>query len=166
VNPEALKRLEGLIDIYLPDLKYLDENLAGAYSGAADYPDVAKAALAEMYRQVGPVRFREVKQEPEPMLERGMVVRHLLLPGALADAKRIIAWLYESYGDSIYLSLMSQYTPGAAVAKHPILKRRIRRKDYDALVDHALELGVTNAFIQEGSAADESFIPEFDYEGV
>jgi putative pyruvate formate lyase activating enzyme len=166
VNPEALKRLEGLIDIYLPDLKYLDENLAGAYSGAADYPDVAKAALAEMYRQVGPVRFRMVKQEPEPMLERGMVVRHLLLPGALADAKRIIAWLYESYGDSIYLSLMSQYTPGAAVAKHPILKRRIRRKDYDALVDHALELGVTNAFIQEGSAADESFIPEFDYEGV
>jgi putative pyruvate formate lyase activating enzyme len=166
VNLQALRRLDGLIDIYLPDFKYLDEKLAGDYSGAADYPAVAKAALSEMYRQVGSVRFHQVAQEPEPMLSRGMVVRHLLLPGALEDAKRIVSYLYETYGDTVYVSLLSQYTPGAAVAAHPILHRRIRKKDYDALVDFAIDLGVTNAFIQEGSAASESFIPEFNYEGV
>lgn len=166
VNVDALRELDGLIDIYLPDLKYLDEMHAGAYSGAPDYPKVAKAALQEMYRQVGAVQFAQVSGEENEMMRRGMVVRHLLLPGALPDAKRIVAYLYETYGDDIYISLMSQYTPGPAVADHPLLRRRVRRKDYDALVDEAIRLGVDNAFIQEGSAADESFIPAFDYEGV
>lgn len=166
VTVEALRMLDGRIDIYLPDLKYLDEVHAGEYSGAPDYPGVAKAALQEMYRQVGAVQFTQVPGEEEPMLRRGMVVRHLLLPGALADAKRIVAYLYDTYGDDIYISLMSQYTPGEAVAGHPVLHRRVCRKDYDALVDEALQLGIENAFIQEGSAADESFIPAFDYEGV
>lgn len=166
VTVEALRELEGLIDIYLPDLKYLDEAHAKEYSGARGYPDVAKAALQEMFRQVGAVRFGEMPGEEEPMLCGGMVVRHLLLPGALADAKRIVAYLYDTYGDDIYISLMSQYTPGKAVEQHPLLHRRVRRKDYDALVDEAIRLGVENAFIQEGSAADESFIPAFDYQGV
>lgn len=166
VTVEALRMLDGLIDIYLPDLKYLDEAHAGEYSGAPDYPQVAKAALQEMFRQAGKVSFVQIPGEPEPMLQRGMVVRHLLLPGALDDAKRIVAYLYDTYGDRIYLSLMSQYTPGAAVAEHPVLRRHVRRKDYEALVDEAIRIGVENAFIQEGSAADESFIPEFDYEGV
>ena len=166
VTVEALRQLDGLIDIYLPDLKYLDEAHAGEYSLAPDYPKVAKAALHEMYRQVGKVRFMQVQNEEEPMLAGGMVVRHLLLPGALDDAKRIVAYLYDTYGDDIYISLMSQYTPGPAVADHPLLRRRVRRKDYDALVDEAIRIGVENAFIQEGSAADESFIPAFDYEGV
>ena len=166
VTVEALRGLDGLIDIYLPDLKYLDEVHAGAYSLAPDYPDVAKAAIREMFRQVGTVRVMQVQNEEEPMLARGMVVRHLLLPGALDDAKQIVAYLYHTYGDDIYISLMSQYTPGEAVAAHPLLRRRVRRKDYDALVDEAIRLGVENAFIQEGSAADESFIPAFDYEGV
>ena len=166
VTVEALRELEGLIDIYLPDLKYLDAAHAKEYSGAQDYPDVARAALQEMYRQVGAVRFGEMPGEEEPMLCGGMVVRHLLLPGALADAKRIVAYLYDTYGDDIYISLMSQYTPGKAVEQHPVLHRRVRRKDYDALVDEAIRLGVENAFIQEGSAADESFIPAFDYQGV
>ena len=154
VRVEALRELEGLIDIYLPDLKYMDEAHAREYSGAPDYPQVAKAALQEMYRQVGAVRFAEVSGEEEPMLRRGMVVRHLLLPGALADAKRIVAYLYDTYGDDIYISLMSQYTPGKAVEQHPVLHRRVRRKDYDALVDEAIRRGVENAFIQEGSAAE------------
>lgn len=166
VTVEALRELEGLIDIYLPDLKYLDAAHAKEYSGAQDYPDVARAALQEMYRQVGAIRFGEMPGEEEPMLCGGMVVRHLLLPGALADAKRIVAYLYDTYGDDIYISLMSQYTPGKAVEQHPVLHRRVRRKDYDALVDEAIRLGVENAFIQEGSAADESFIPAFDYQGV
>lgn len=166
VTVEALRELNGLIDIYLPDLKYLDEAHAREYSGAPDYPGVAKAALQEMYRQVGAVRFAQMPGEEEPMLRGGMVVRHLLLPGALADAKRIVAYLYDTYGDDIYISLMSQYTPGKTVEQHPVLHRRVRRKDYDALVDEAIRLGIENAFIQEGSAADESFIPAFDYEGV
>ena len=166
VTVEALRELDGLIDIYLPDLKYLDETRAGEYSLAPDYPKVAKAALREMFRQVGAVQLMNMQKEEEPMLARGMVVRHLLLPGALDDAKRIVAYLYHTYGDDIYISLMSQYTPGEAVADHPLLRRRVRRKDYDALVDEAIRLGVENAFIQEGSAADESFIPAFDYEGV
>lgn len=166
VSVEALRMLDGLIDIYLPDFKYLDEAHARDYSGAADYPQVAQAALREMYRQVGTAGFTDVTGEEEPMLRRGMIVRHLLLPGALADAKRILAYLYDTYGDHIYISLMSQYTPGQAVAGHPLLRRRVRRKDYEALVDEAIRLGIENAFIQEGSAADESFIPAFDYEGV
>lgn len=165
VNAKALRMLDGLIDIYLPDLKYLDAAHAEEYSGAPDYPQTAKAALQEMFRQVGTVRFAQVDGEEEPMLRRGMVVRHLLLPGALADAKRIVAYLYDTYGDDIYISLMSQYTPGKAV-ENPVLHRRVRRKDYDALVDEAIRLGVEHAFIQEGSAADESFIPAFDYQGV
>ena len=166
VSVEALRMLDGLIDIYLPDLKYLDGTHARDYSGAADYPQVAQAALQEMYRQVGMAMFVDVAGEEEPMLRRGMIVRHLLLPGALADAKRIVAYLYETYGDDIYISLMSQYTPGPSVAGHPLLRRKVRRKDYEALVDEAIRIGVENAFIQEGSAADESFIPAFDYEGV
>ena len=166
VAVEALRELDGLIDIYLPDLKYLDGAHAGAYSGAPDYPEVAKAALTEMFRQVGAVQLVQTQAEEEPMLACGMVVRHLLLPGALDDAKRIVAYLYDTYGDDIYISLMSQYTPGEAVKDHPLLHRRVRRKEYDALVDEAIRLGVENAFIQEKSAADESFIPVFDYEGV
>ena len=166
VTVEALRRLEGLVSIYLPDLKYLDGVRAKEYSGAADYPDVAKSALKEMFRQVGPVKFMQMQNEEEPMLSGGMVVRHLLLPGALDDAKQIVAYLYDTYGDDIYISLMSQYTPPEAVADHPLLHRRVRKKDYEALVDYAIALGVEHAFIQEGSAADESFIPAFDYEGV
>lgn len=166
VTVEALRQLDGLIDIYLPDLKYFDAQRAAEYSGAGDYPQTARAAIAEMYRQVGGVVLAQTAHEEEPMLVRGVVVRHLLLPGALADAKRIVKYLYDTYGDDVYLSLMSQYTPTEAVREHPVLHRRVRRRDYDALVDWAIRLGVEHAFIQEGRAADESFIPAFDYQGV
>lgn len=166
VTVEALRQLDGLIDIYLPDLKYFDAQRAAEYSGAGDYPQTARAAIAEMYRQVGGVVLAQTAYEEEPMLVRGVVVRHLLLPGALADAKRIVKYLYDTYGANVYLSLMSQYTPTEAVREHPVLHRRVRRRDYDALVDWAIRLGVEHAFIQEGRAADESFIPAFDYQGV
>ena len=166
VTVEALRLLDGLIDIYLPDFKYMDETRAKEYSGAPDYPTVAQAALGEMYRQVGPPVFSQVSGEEEPMLIRGMIVRHLLLPGALTDAKRIVTYLHETYGDGIYLSLMSQYTPPEELSGHPFLGKKVRKKDYDALVDEAIRLGVECAYIQEGEAADESFIPAFDYEGV
>lgn len=166
VSLEALRMLDGWIDVYLPDFKYMDSEHARAYSGAADYPEVAKAALAEMFRQVGPVQFATVAGETEPMLVRGMLVRHLLLPGAVADAKRVIAYLHRTYGNDIYLSLMNQYTPGARVLEHPLLHRKVRRKEYEAWIDAAIEMGIEQAFVQEGSAAEESFIPAFDYEGV
>ena len=166
VSLEALRMLDGWIDVYLPDFKYMDSEHARAYSGAADYPEVAKAALAEMFRQVGPVQFATVDGETEPMLVRGMLVRHLLLPGAVADAKRVITYLHRTYGNDIYLSLMNQYTPGARVLEHPLLHRKVRRKEYEAWIDAAIELGIEQAFVQEGSAAEESFIPAFDYEGV
>ena len=166
VSLEALRMLDGWIDVYLPDFKYMDSEHARAYSGAADYPEVAKAALAEMFRQVGPVQFATVDGEAEPMLVRGMLVRHLLLPGAVADAKRVITYLHRTYGNDIYLSLMNQYTPGARVLEHPLLHRKVRRKEYEAWIDAAIELGIEQAFVQEGSAAEESFIPAFDYEGV
>ena len=166
VSLEALRMLDGWIDVYLPDFKYMDSEHARAYSGAADYPEVAKAALAEMFRQVGPVQFATVDEETEPMLVRGMLVRHLLLPGAVADAKRVITYLHRTYGNDIYLSLMNQYTPGARVLEHPLLHRKVRRKEYEAWIDAAIELGIEQAFVQEGSAAEESFIPAFDYEGV
>lgn len=166
VTVEALRQLDGLIDIYLPDFKYMDGARAGEYSKAPGYPQVAKAAVAEMYRQVGGAVFESVPGEAQPVMKRGVVVRHLLLPGGLADAKRIVSYLYETYKDAVYISLLRQYTPGEAVAEHPLLGRPVKKRNYDALVDYALSLGVEHAFIQERGAVGESFIPAFDYEGV
>lgn len=166
VTVEALRRLDGLIDVYLPDLKYMDGARAAAYSNAPDYPQAAKAAIAEMYRQVGPVRFEAVSGEPEPLIKRGVIVRHLLLPGGLADAKRAVAHVYETYGEAVYLSLLGQYTPMEAVKDDPLLGHPLKRKSYGALVDYAISLGVEHAFIQEGGAVGERFIPAFDCEGV
>lgn len=166
VTVEALRRLDGLIDVYLPDFKYMDEARAGEYSCAPDYPRAAMAAIGEMYRQVGRAQFASVPGEDEPLIKRGVIVRHLLLPGGLGEAKRIVAYLYETYKDAVYMSLLRQYTPVDAVRQHPLLGHLVKRKNYDALVDYALSLGVEHAFIQEGGAVSESFIPAFDYEGV
>ena len=158
---EAIRMLDGLVDIYLPDLKYVSSQLSARYSGAPDYFTVASAALAEMVRQTGPAVFDE-----RDMLVRGTVVRHLLLPGCLEDSKAVIRYLYETYGDQIYISIMNQYTPLAHVKKWPEIDRRVTEEEYDALVDYAIDLGVENGFIQEGETAEESFIPAFDIEGV
>lgn len=158
---EAIRMLDGLVDIYLPDLKYVSSQLSARYSGAPDYFAVASAALEEMVRQTGPAVFDE-----RDMLVRGTVVRHLLLPGCLEDSKAVIRYLYETYGDQIYISIMNQYTPLAHVKKWPEIDRRVTEEEYDALVDYAIDLGVENGFIQEGETAEESFIPAFDIEGV
>lgn len=158
---ETLKLLDGYIDIYLPDFKYMDKTLAGRYSKAEDYPDRAKEALAEMVRQTGKPRFFD-----NGMMAGGVIVRHLMLPGQLMDSKHIVKYLYETYGDKIYISLMNQYTPLRNVRDIPELNRTVRKKSYDKLIDYALSLGVVNAFIQEGPTAKESFIPPFDGEGL
>lgn len=158
-NTETLKLLEGWVDVYLTDFKYLSTALSGAYSHAADYAEAAKPALAEMVRQTGAARF-----SPEGMMEQGVIVRHLLLPGQTADSRAVVEYLYHTYGDRIWISLMNQYTPLPWVQQDPLLCRRVTRQEYDAVVDYAVALGVENGFTQEGEAASESFIPQFEGE--
>lgn len=156
----SLAILDGLIDIYLPDFKYVSHNLSKCYSHAADYFEVAGRALAEMFRQVGPPVF------DGDLLKKGIIARHLLLPGCTEDSKAVIRYLYETYHDNIFISIMNQYTPLPQVASYPELNRKITVEEYDEVVDFAIDLGVENGFIQEGDTADESFIPDFDFTGL
>ena len=158
-NVEALRKLDGLVDIYLPDLKYYTDRTALKFSSAADYPNVARAAIAEMYRQVGETRFNE-----GGIMTRGMIVRILLLPGHVAEAKLSLKYLFDNYGDSIYISLMNQYTPMPGM--QPPLDRTVTREEYYQLLDYADKIGLKNGFTQEFGTAKESFIPPFDNTGI
>lgn len=158
---ETLEMLDGLVDIYLPDCKYYSEELAKKYSHAPLYFEVASKAIEEMVRQVGSPKFDE-----EGIMQKGVIVRHLMLPGKLMDSKAIVKYLYGQYKDTIYMSLMNQYTPLPHVIDYPELNRKVSRKSYERLIQYALDLGVENAFIQEGETAIESFIPIFNGEGV
>lgn len=158
---ETLKKLEGYVDVYLPDFKYMDEELGRKYSNAGNYSEIAKKAIDEMVRQVGNAQF-----DSRGILKKGVVVRHLVLPGYTADSKEIIKYLYDTYGNSIYISIMSQFTPILGLENYPELQRKLTEKEYDEVVDFAIELGVENGFIQEGDVAKESFIPDFDGQGV
>lgn len=158
---EALRLLEGLVDIYLPDFKYMDKELAKKYSFAGNYTEIAMPAIEEMVRQVGTPVF-----DRRGILQKGVIVRHLLLPGHVKDSKKVVEYLYRTYGDQIYISLMNQYTPMKAMAEDPLLSRKVTQREYERLVDYALSLGLENGFIQEGETAKESFIPAFDGEGV
>ena len=163
---DTLKQLEGIVDVYLPDFKYWSPELAKKYSSAADYPEVAKAAIAEMVRQQPEMEFVYDQEQDVDLVKKGVIVRQLLLPGQLKDAKQIVKYLHDTYGESIYLSLMSQYTPLAHVEKYPELNRKVDPRTYDKYVDYAIEIGVENGYIQEDDVAEESFIPAFDGEGV
>ncbi len=158
---ETLKMLEGLVDIYLPDCKYYSEELAKKYSHAPLYFEVASKAIEEMARQVGTPIF-----DKEGMMQKGVIVRHMMLPGRLMDSKAIVKYLYTKFKDGIYISLMNQYTPLPQVTNIPELNRKVSRKSYERLIQYALDLGIENAFIQEGETATESFIPIFNGEGV
>ena len=158
---ETLRRLEGLIDIYLPDLKYADPALAARYSHAPDYPEVARAALAEMVRQC-PTPILD----DEGIMRRGVIVRHLMLPGAYRNSHDVVKYL-ATFGEVIYISLMNQYTPMPGIGdRFPELAAPIRDKDYRRLVAYASRLGITQAYVQEGGTVSESFIPSFDGTGV
>lgn len=159
---DTLQMLEGIVDIYLTDFKYMDPEAARRYSGAGDYPEKAKAALAEMVRQCPSAEF-----DDEGIMQKGVIVRHLLLPGMVKNGKAVLDYLYGTYGDQIWVSLMNQYTPFPRVKeRYPEIGRKVTKREYRSLVDHALDLGFVNAFIQEGGTAEESFIPAFDGEGV
>lgn len=160
-NVTELKLLEGIVDVYLPDFKYMDSTLSARYSRAKDYPSVAKQALSEMVRQQPDV----VIDDATGLIQKGVIVRQLLLPGHVNDAKAVLKYLYDTYHDHVYISMMSQFTP-IALKNYPEINRTVTKREYERLVNYALEIGITNAFIQEGDVAKDSFIPAFDCEGV
>lgn len=188
-----IKKLDGLIDIYLPDFKYFDNELGKKYSSVPNYADVAKACIAEMHRQIislssgrhSVVQCRDEHCEPElrscnsrvqcrgrhsvvqcmgELCEPSLIIRHLVLPANTENSKSVIKYLYDTYGDDIYISIMSQYTPmpqNEGINAFPELLRKVTKREYEKVVDFALNLGVKNAYIQEGDVAEESFIPDF-----
>ncbi len=161
---ELIESLQGTVDIFLVDFKYMEEELAGKYSFAPDYPEVAKKALARMTEQAGTPVFDE-----RGMMQKGVIVRHLLLPGHKRNARKVISYIQQNYGDSVILSLMNQYTPFERLKEREDCRelcRKVTKREYEAVIDYALSLGMENVFIQEGETAEESFIPEFDGEGV
>ena len=158
---ETLRELEGLVDIYLPDMKYSDPKLAGILSAAPDYVEIAKAAIAEMYRQVGSAVIED------EIMQRGMIVRHLMLPGELDNTLGVLDWFSEAFpkGDVLF-SLMSQYVPMGKAKTMPPYDRRITEDEYDAALSYLELLGIENGFTQDFSAATEEYIPVFSFEGL
>lgn len=159
-----IRNLKGIVDIFLTDFKYMDGELAARCSKTPDYPAIAIKALKAMVETAGSPLFNE-----EGIMQKGVIVRHLLLPGHKKNAKAVIRHVYESYGDYVYLSLMNQYTPFERLKAFKDcggLCRKVTKREYEETVDYALSLGVRNAFIQEGNTAKESFIPAFDGEGI
>lgn len=157
---ESLKLLRGLINIYLPDFKYYNNQYGKKYSNAPNYLEYVKDSIKEMYLQTGPCKF-----DKNGMLKKGVIVRHLMLPTLKEDTKLILKYLYETYHDNIYISIMNQYTPPNNI-KIEELKSSIKDNDYNEIIDYALDLGITNAYCQMDGTVSESFIPKFDLEGV
>lgn len=155
-NVGTLMLLRNLIDIYLADLRYFDDSLGEKYSSCSNYFEIATMAIDEMFRQVGKIELSD-----NGLLKKGLIVRVLVLPGHTHDAKEIINYLYKTYKDDIFISIMNQYTP-VNKCKYENLNHRLSEKEYNEVIDFALQIGVSNAFIQDGEAASESFIPNFD----
>lgn len=162
---QNIKLLNGYVDVYLPDFKYIDSEKSSKYSHAANYPEVALAAIESMLKQVGTPVF-----DNDGIITKGVIVRHLVLPGNIKASKLALKTLYNAFGDDIYISIMKQYTPMPHIMKfsdeYRELKRKLTSGEYNAVVNYACDIGITKGFIQSGENASESFIPEFDNEGV
>ncbi len=158
---ESLKMLEGCIDIYMPDMKYMSSETAAEYSFAGDYPETAKNAIAEMFRQTGPAVIGD-----DGLMKKGVIVRHMVLPGSVPDSKKILRYLHDTYGNDIYISIMNQYTPMPSVAGHGLLSRKVSEEEYERVLDFADKIGIEKGFTQSGEAAKESFVPRWDFEGI
>lgn len=157
---DTLRRLEGRVQVYLPDLKYSNPYSAKRYSAAEDYFDYASAALKEMLRQTGPVLV-----DDDGIIQSGVIVRHLILPGCAEDSMHILDWIAHNLPGA-WVSLMAQYMPYGNVEGVDQLDRRLTQEEYDKVVDHLLELGLEDGFVQELSSSDEKYIPKFDLTGV
>ena len=160
-NLSTLELLRDRVDIFLPDLKYCDETAAVTFSNAPNYFAVATAAIQKMFELVG-----EFKISATGEMTRGVIVRHLILPNYRRDSFKILDWLYENFGDRIFISLMNQFTPVYRAGEFKKISRRLTTFEYDSVIKYALDLGVKNCYIQRGKTADEKFIPRFDGAGV
>ena len=158
---ETIKMLEGIVDIWLPDFKYIDEEAAVKYAQSPHYPEYAKAVIDEMVRQQPECVFDE-----DGIIQKGVIIRHLVLPGQVKAAKKIMKYLHNRYGEKVFISIMSQYVPCNDLSSCPEIDRKLTWDEYYEVVDYAVDQGIENGFIQEEEAADESFIPPFDLEGV
>ena len=159
-NISTIKLLEGIVDVYLPDLKYYNDEYGIKYSNCNNYFKYASIAIEEMYKQVGKCVF-----DNNGIIKKGVIVRHLMLPDNIEDSKNIINYLYDKYKDNIYISIMNQYTPLRKL-EYDNLNRKVSKDEYDDLIDYAYDLGIRNAYMQEGETQKESFIPDFDNEGI
>ena len=159
--PESVEAVRDYADIWLSDFKYFDNSLAEKFSDAKNYFEIASKSLEKMVEQTGEAVF-----DDEGMMKKGVIVRHLVLPGHTDDSKKILRWLWEKFGEKIWISIMNQYTPLCSDERYPELFRSVTDEEYDEVIDFALSLGIENAFVQEGGAVGESFIPPFDLEGV
>lgn len=158
---EALENLRGQVDIFLPDLKYAFEESARRYSAAPHYFEVATKAIEKMYDLVGAAVFDEAGQ-----MKKGVLIRHLVLPGSRHESMKILDWVHETFGDKVQLALMRQYTPLYRAKEMKGINRRLTTFEYESVVDHARELGITHCYIQEKSSTDAGFVPVFDGSGV
>lgn len=160
-NPGVLRVLEGLVDIYLPDLKYFDDDLASRYSSAPGYFAAATASILEMLRQVGPLVLDE-----RGIARRGLIIRHLVLPGHVDDSKKVLEWIAGNMPRGVYVSLMSQYVPVHRAREYPEINRPLTRREYDEIVDHMAALGLEDGYCQDLSSASSGYTPPFDMEGL
>ena len=160
-NIETIKSLRGYIDVYLPDLKYFDNKYSTKYSNAPDYFEKASKAINEMFFQVGKPKFNK-----NGLIEKGVIIRHMMLPGLLFDSKKVIDYIYKTYGHLVYISIMNQYTPMHNAKLFPEINKVLNPKHYDSLIEYCLYLGIKNAFIQESGTSSESFVPKFNLSGV
>ena len=159
---ETLRTLEGKVDIYLPDLKYAEADLAAKLSHAPDYFPVACRAIDEMVRQVGPCRFG-----PDGMLQRGVVIRHLILPGQVQNSLKVLDYIADHFPrGTVLLSLMAQYVPSGKVQHTPPFDRPISEEEYEAVVDWLYMLGLEDGCLQERAAATDDYLPDFSLEGI
>lgn len=160
-NASSVEAVKDYSDIWLTDFKYFSNELGEKYSKAANYFEIADKALRKMVKQTGEAVFDE-----RGIMQRGVIVRHLMLPGHTEDTKNVLRYLYETFGDKIWISIMNQYTPLCEFGDYPELSRSVSDEEYDEAIEYALSLGIENAFIQEGGTVGESFIPPFDLEGI
>ncbi|WP_035149923.1 radical SAM protein [Clostridium tetanomorphum] len=160
-NLSTIKALNGYIDVYLPDLKYYNNTYSEKYSGVKNYFQYASKAIEEMVKQVGSPNFNK-----DGIMTKGVIIRHMMLPGLLFDSKKIIDYIYTTFKDSVYISIMNQYTPLNKSINYPEINKPVNPKHYDTFIDYCLSLGIKNAFIQEEGTVKESFIPKFDLKGI
>ncbi|SNX54891.1 radical SAM protein [Thermoanaerobacterium sp. RBIITD] len=160
-NVELLRILDGLIDIYLPDLKYYDDTTAIKFSYAPEYFKYAKKAILEMFRQVGVPIF-----DKNGIMKRGLIIRHLILPGKLHETKKILKWIKENLPKEVYVSLMGQYIPYYKAKNYPEINKKIDNRDYEEAINYFFEIGLENGFVQDDESASENYIPNFNLEGI